>query len=160
SFLNGQLGKTIGSPLVTLVDDGLLPRGLGSSLLDGEGVPQRRNLLIEQGEVRMYTYDTYYANKAGARSTGNSQGGSSIGANNCYLQPAAGTSLQDIIRTTDKGLLVTDMLGSNVNIVTGDYSVGTAGFWIEGGELAYPVHEATIAGHMLDMLQQIDMVAA
>ena len=161
SFLAGRLGEVIASPAVTVVDDGTLPGALGSRPFDAEGLPTRRTVVVEAGVLKNYLLDTYSARKLGLASTGNA--GRDIGdapgvtATNFFLLPGPHTP-EAILRSVDRGLLVTELIGFGVNLVTGDYSRGAAGLWIEGGEVAYPVEEITIAGNLNQMLRQIEMV--
>ena len=138
-------------------DDGRRPRGLGSRPFDADGLATRRNLLVERGTLAGYLYDTYSARKCGARSTGSAAGGG-VSPTNLWREPGTG-SLEELIASTGRGLLVTELMGMGFNAVTGDYSRGAAGFWIEGGELAHPVQEITIAGHLEAMLKGVDAVA-
>lgn len=157
SFLLERVGTQVGSELATLVDDGRLPGGLGSSPFDAEGVPTRRTVVFERGVLRTFLYDTYYARRLGAKSTGNAAGGG-IGPNNFYLE--AGTrSLEELIAATSRGVLVFDTIGFSTESVTGTYSRGARGFLIENGELAYPIDEFTIASDLVTMLGTIDAVA-
>lgn len=163
SFLGDRLGKQIAASSVTLVDDPRLPGGIGSSAFDGEGVPTRRLPLIEGGVLQAFLYDTRTARKAKARTTGHARRGysslPSIGASNVLLSPGT-SSPEEIIRSIDRGLFVTNMLGRGANVVTGDYSRGANGLWIENGELTFPVQEVTVAGTLLEMLQSIDAVGS
>jgi PmbA protein len=163
TFLRDRLGEAVASPLVTVVDDGRRPRGLGSRPFDGEGLPTRRNVPIERGVLRHYLCDSYSARRIGARSTGSARrgvaGGPSVGAANLFLE-AGSTSPDEILREVDRGLYVTDLIGFGVNLVTGDYSQGAVGHWIEKGRLVHPVHEITIAGNLKDMLRDIDAVGS
>jgi PmbA protein len=155
------LGKRIASEQVTLVDDATLAKGLATRPFDGEGVVSQRTLVIERGVLRNFLYDTYTARKAAARSTGNaSRGWSSlphIGTSNFVLEPGA-KSADEIVRSTKRGLLVTAMLGSGANVVTGEYSRGANGLWIENGEVVHPVQEVTVSGSLLELLAAIDAV--
>jgi PmbA protein len=157
SWLSGRVGERIGSELVTIVDDGRVPGGLGTSPFDGEGVPTRRTPVFERGTLRSFLYDTYYARKLSASSTGNSTGGG-VGPSNFYLEPGS-VSLDDLIAATPQGVLVMDTIGFATEHATGTYSRGARGFFIENGELAYPIDEFTIAGQFTDMLAGIDAVA-
>jgi PmbA protein len=157
SWLSGQLGNRIGSELVTVFDDGRVPAGLGSSPFDGEGVTTRRTPVFERGTLRSFLYDTYYARKLGAASTGNSTGGG-VGPNNFYLEPGS-MSLDALIAATPLGVLVMDTIGFATEHASGTYSRGARGFFIEGGELAYPIDEFTVAGKYADMLAAVDAVA-
>ena len=161
SFLIGQLGNKIAPETVTVCDDGRMPRGFGSRPFDGEGLPTRKALVIERGVLRSYLLDTYLGKKLGMASTGNasrSVGESpSAGPTNFFLVPGTATPAE-MIRSVKRGLYVTELIGFGINMVTGDYSRGAAGFWIENGELAYPVEEITIAGNLKRMFLGIDMV--
>jgi PmbA protein len=161
TFLKERLGEEVASPLLTLVDDGRRVRGLGSRPFDGEGLPTRRNVPIERGVLRHWLCDSYSARKVGARPTGSARrgvsGGPSVGASNLCFEP--GTSPpEEIVGRVARGLYVTDLIGFGVNVVTGDYSQGAVGHWIEGGQLAHPVHEVTIAGNLREMLREVDAV--
>jgi PmbA protein len=161
TFLKDRLGQPVASPLVTLVDDGRRVRGLGSRPFDGEGQPTRRNQPIEKGVLRYWLCDAYSGRKIGAKPTGTARrgvgGGPSVGASNLYFEPGAATP-EAILASTARGLYVTDLIGSGVNVVTGDYSQGAVGHWIENGRLTHPVHEVTIAGSLREMLMDVDAV--
>ena len=157
SWLAERVGERVGSELVTLLDDGTLPGLLGSSPFDGEGVPTQRTLVFERGVLRTFLYDTYYARKLGARSTGNGSGGG-VAPNNFFLE--AGThSLEEIIADTKRGILVMDTIGFATEHASGTYSRGARGYYIENGEIAFPVEEFTIAGTFAGMLAGMDAVA-
>ena len=163
SFLVGREGELVASPLLTIIDDGLLPGRLGSRPFDGEGVATRVNLVIREGTFQTFLFDTYTARKTGHISTGNctrSVGSPpSPGSSNFYV--AAGeTDPEEIIASVDNGLYLTDMMGFGVNLTTGDFSRGAAGLWIENGRLTYPVSEITISGNLRQMLQEIEMVGS
>ncbi len=158
SWLIDRVGTRIGSGCVSVVDDGRLEGKLGSSPFDGEGVATRRTVVLEEGLLQTFLYDTYYARKLGAMSTGNSNG-SGVGANNLYLEPGT-ASLEELIAATPRGILVLDTIGFATEHASGTYSRGARGFFIEGGELAYPIDEFTIAGAYVDMLAGIDAVAS
>jgi PmbA protein len=159
SILAARKGQRLAPESVTLVDDGLLRRGLGTSPFDGEGVATRRTPILDKGVLTGFLYDSATARKAKARTTGNASRGynslPSIGTNNLYLEPGTRTP-EELIREVKSGFYVTAMLGSGADPVTGEYSRGANGLWIENGELAYPVQEVTVAGHLLQMLQDID----
>ncbi len=161
SFLCDRLGEQVGSGLVRIVDDGTIPRALGSRPFDGEGVGVRRKHVVDEGFLRNYLLDAYSARKLGGKSTGNASRGagqaSGVSPMNLYLTPGE-HGLEDIIGSVEDGFYVTELMGFGVNLVTGDYSRGAAGLWIEKGELAYPVSELTIAGNLNDMLNQVEMV--
>jgi PmbA protein len=161
SFLVGQLGKQIAAPRVTIVDDALIPGGLGSKPFDGEGLPTNRKNVIDKGVLTTYLLDSYSARKLGLAPTGNASRGvgeaPGVSTTNLYIEPGSYTPEQ-IIGSVKQGLYLTEMIGFGVNMVTGDYSRGAGGMWIENGELAYPVQEITIAGNLKDMFAQIEML--
>lgn len=157
TFLTDRLGDRIGNDLVSVVDDGLMPGKLGSRPFDGEGVPCRRTTVVENGVLRNFLCHTYAARKLKLQSTGNADGGG-VGPNNFHLATGSAT-LQEIIASTKKGLLLTRTIGHGLNPVTGDISRGAFGLWIENGEIAYPVSEITIAGNLEDVLKNIEIVA-
>ncbi|HEV7178683.1 MAG TPA: TldD/PmbA family protein [Candidatus Baltobacteraceae bacterium] len=157
SWLADRVGERVGSDLFTVFDDGTLPGRLGSSPFDGEGVPTQRTAVFERGVLRTFLYDSYYARKLGAQSTGNSTGGG-IGANNFFLE-AGDRSLEELIASTAHGVLVLDTIGFSHEHATGSYSRGARGFMIENGELSYPIDEFTVAGSFPAMLAGIDGVA-
>ena len=157
SFLANRVGERVGSELVTIVDDGLLARGLGTSPFDAEGVPTRNTVVFEGGTLRTFLFDTYYGRKLGSATTANASGGG-IGPNNFYLRPGT-RSVQELVASTPRGVLVLDTIGFATEYVTGTYSRGARGYMIEGGELAYPIDEFTIAGNLATMLEGIDAVA-
>jgi PmbA protein len=163
SFLAGQLDKPLAPEFVTVYDDGRVVGGLGSRPFDGEGLPTRKTTVVERGVLKSYLLDTYSGRKLGLASTGNASRSvgenPSVGPTNFYLAPGMKTA-QDIIKTVKQGLYVTDLIGFGINMVTGDYSRGASGFWIEGGELAYPVEEITIAGNLKDMFAGIEMIGS
>ena len=161
SFLAGKLGTKIGSDLLNVIDDGTIPGALGSRPFDGEGLPIRKKSVVENGELKTYLLDTYSGKKLGMASTGNASrsvgDAPGVAPANFYLLPGK-DSPEQIIASVKSGLYVTEMIGSGVNMVTGDYSRGAAGLWIEDGELAFPVEEITIAGNLKDMFHNIEMV--
>jgi PmbA protein len=158
SFLAGKLGQKIAGDHVTVIDDGTMPGGFGTSPFDGEGVPTRRTVVIENGVLRSYLLNTYTARKLGLQTTGNASRGLAgtpgIGPGNYFLQPGTKTP-KEIIAAIPQGLYVTEFLGHGVNLVTGDYSRGASGLWISGGELAYPVEEITVAGNLKEIFFNI-----
>jgi PmbA protein len=163
TFLKDRLGEEVASPLLTLVDDGRRVRGLGSRPFDGEGLPTRRNVPVENGILRHWLCDSYAARKIGAATTGSARrgvgGGPSVGAGNLFFAPGA-SSPEEILGGVARGLYVTDLIGFGVNVVTGDYSQGAVGHWIENGRLTHPVHEVTIAGTLKQMLRDVDAVGS
>jgi len=161
SFLIGQLGKQLAPDYVTIYDDGRMVGGLGSRPFDGEGLATRKNTIVDKGRLTSYLLDAYSGRKLGLPSTGNasrSVGESpSVGPTNFYLAPGS-RSAADILGTVKEGLYVTELIGFGINMVTGDYSRGASGFWIENGELAYPVEEITIAGNLKQMFRDIELI--
>ncbi len=152
SFLVGQLGKQVGSELVTVTDDGLLPGGVGTEPFDAEGVPARTTAVLHQGTLKHYLLDTYYGRMLKLPSTGNAGG-----PTNLYLN-RGGSSVEEMIRSVDKGLLLTRTIGQGTVSTTGDISTGAFGLWIEKGEIAYPVAEITISTNLGDLLRGVVMV--
>src|SRR6266404_748779 len=162
SFLAGKLGQKIAASAVSVIDDGTIIGGFGTSPFDGEGVPSRRTVVIENGVLASYLLNTYTAKKLGLKTTANASRGLAgtpgIGAGNYFLQPGTKTP-QQLISEIKDGLYVTEFLGSGANLVTGDYSRGASGLWISGGELTYPVEEITVAGNLKDMFFNISEIA-
>jgi PmbA protein len=158
SFLLERLGSRVAASAVTIVDDGTLPGALGSRPFDGEGLPTRRTVLVGEGTLQSYLLDTYSARKLGMTSTHHASrdgAGVGVGTTNLMLLPGAARP-EDLIGSVKSGLYVTELIGFGVNGVTGDYSRGAAGLWIEDGALAYPVEEVTVAGNLLEMFDRID----
>ena len=152
TFLADKIGTKVAHERVSIVDDGLMPGVPGAKPFDREGVPTRRTAVIDKGVLKSYLLDTYAARKLKMQPTGNASG-----ANNLFL--VAGTSSPaDIIRSVDRGLLLTGTIGFGLVPTTGDISRGAFGMWIEGGEIAYPVAEITIAGNLGTMLQGMEMI--
>ncbi len=158
SFLAGRLGEKVAAGNVTLIDDGTIPGLFGTSPFDDEGVPTRRTAVIENGVLRSYLLNTYAAHKLGMTTTGNASrgitGNAGIGHGNFFLEAGA-RAPEDIIRGLNNAFYVTELIGSGVNTVTGDYSRGAVGIWIRNGELAFPVSEVTIASTLQEMLNGI-----
>lgn len=163
SFLFDQLGKAVASDQITVYDDGRMVGGLGARPFDGEGLATRKNTIVERGVLTSYLLDTYSGRKLGLPSTGSasrSVGESpSVGPTNFYLVPGT-KSPEQILGSVKEGLYVTELIGFGINMVTGDYSRGASGFWIENGELAFPVEEITIAGNLKQMLKDIELVGS
>lgn len=151
------MGSKVGSALVNIADDGRLKGKLGSAPFDGEGVATRRTPVFEDGILRSFLFDSYYARKLGVKTTGNSNGGG-IGPNNFYLEKGT-MSLEELIAATAQGVLVLDTIGFATEHASGTYSRGARGFYIENGELAYPIDEFTIAGQYPEMLAGVDAIA-
>ena len=161
SFLADKLGTKIASENVTVIDDGTIPGLFGSSPFDDEGVPSRRTVVIDRGVLTNYLLNSYTARKLGMKTTGNASrgitGNASVGNGNFYLEKGS-KSVEEILRSVPRALYVTELIGSGANIVTGDYSCGAVGLWIEGGEIAYPVSEITIAASLQQMLMDIEWI--
>ena len=162
SFLAGKLGQKIAGDNVTVIDDGTIPGGFGTSPFDGEGIPTRRTVVVENGVLKSYLLNTYTAKKLGLQTTANASRGLAgtpgIGPGNYFLQPGTKTP-KELIAGIKEGLYVTEFLGQGVNLVTGDYSRGASGLWIQNGELTYPVEEITVAGNLKDLFFNISEIA-
>jgi PmbA protein len=154
SFLTNSISREVAAAGVTVVDDGLLPGKTGTRPFDREGVPTRRTPVIEKGILTSFLTDTYGARKLGTTSTGNASG-----YNNFFLQAGTHTP-EDIIRSVDRGLLLTMTMGQGTNPVTGDFSKGAGGLWIEKGEIVYPVAEITLSGNLGSMLKNIELIGS
>jgi PmbA protein len=163
SFLAGKLGQQIAGENVTIIDDGTMSGGFGSSPFDGEGIPSRRTVVIEKGVLQSYLLNSYTAKKLGLATTGNAArglaGNPGIGTGNFFLQKGH-RSPKEIIAGIKQGLYVTEFLGFGVNLVTGDFSRGASGIWIENGEFAYPVEEITVGGNLKQMLNNISEIGS
>jgi len=163
SFLTGKLGQRVANENVSVLDDGLRPGGFGSRPFDDEGVSASATPVIDRGELRNYLLNCYTARKLNLKTTGNAfrgiAGPPSVGPKNFYLAAGA-QSPQEILHSVKNGFYVTELIGFGVNIVTGDYSRGAGGMWIENGELTFPVEEVTIAGNLADMLNQIEAIGS
>ena len=152
SFLMDHLGKQVFPKFVRIHEQPLLPGGLASAAFDSEGVATRTKDFITGGILQSYVLDSYSARKLNMQTTANAGG-----VRNLHIEPGD-MDLEALLRTMDKGLLVTEMMGSGLNMVTGDYSRGAAGFWVEDGEIQYPVEEITIAGNLRQMFAGLQAV--
>ena len=162
SFLKDYLDKQFASSLLTITDDGIRPKSLASAPFDGEGVPTSKNILVENGILKSFIYNTKAAKRAGVKSTGNaSRGGFSslpgIGTHNVYVSTGNHTR-NEIIAATKRGLLLLEVTGYGIDPVGGNFSAGASGLWIENGEFVHPVKGVTIAGRAFDILNAIDMM--
>jgi PmbA protein len=166
SFLAGKLGESIAAPSLTIIDDNtmLLPTGVGgfgSSPFDGEGLPSLRTVVVERGVLNTYLLNTYTARKLGMKSTHNASRGLAgtpgIGSGNLFLEPGTSTP-EEIIGGVQAGLYITSLMGFGTNLVTGDYSRGATGLWIENGQLTHAVEEVTVAGNLKDMLRNVTAI--
>ena len=159
SFLAGKLGEKVANDCLTVIDDATIPGLFGTSPFDDEGVPSRRTVVIEKGVLKSYLLNTYTAKKLGMKSTGNASrgiaGNAAVGHGNLYIEKGT-QSPEELIAGVKSGFYVTELIGHGVNVLTGDYSRGAAGIWIENGELTYPVSEVTIAGNLRDMLLSLE----
>ncbi len=163
SYLVDREGTEIASRIVNVVDDPLIPRAPGSRPYDGEGLASRRNLVVEGGVLRTYLCDSYSARKLSRASTGSASrgGGAGVGSGTSNFLLLPGTdSPEAILKGTPRGLYVTDMMGFGFNAVTGDFSRGASGFWIEDGELAFPVSEVTISLNVDELWKRVDAVGS
>jgi PmbA protein len=162
SFWADQLGQQVASANVTVIDDGTMPGLFGTAPFDGEGLPTRRTVIVEKGVLKNYLLNTYTGRKLNMQSTGNASRGLAgtpgIGAGNLFLQKGTVTP-QQLLGDVKSGFYVTELMGFGVNMVTGDYSRGAAGLWIENGELSFAVEEVTIAGNLKEMLNNITAIA-
>ncbi|MET0070617.1 MAG: metalloprotease PmbA [Candidatus Thiodiazotropha sp.] len=146
SFLLDHLGRAVFPAFVNIHEEPHLPMGLASAAYDNEGVATSSREFVRQGVLESYVLDSYAARKLGMQTTGNAGGVRNLRISSGELDR------EGLLRKMDRGLLVTELMGQGVNMVTGDYSRGAAGFWVEAGEIAYPVEEITIAGNMRDMM--------
>ncbi len=164
SLLGGKLGQEVASPLVNIIDDGTLKEGLLTAPFDGEGVASQKTVLVAGGTLKSYLHNTYTAAKDGVLSTGNGirnsfKGTPEVGTTNIYIEPGE-VSRERLISEVEKGLYITQVMGMHTaNPISGDFSVGVSGLWIEKGEFEQPVRGVTIAGNMIDLLRAIDGVA-
>lgn len=158
SFLKDSMGEQVTSAGLTFIDDPLRSRGMASRLFDGEGLPVARRAMVEDGVLKSWFLDIASATKLGLKPNGQAARGMgsapSPGSSNFYLENGD-LSLEALIAEIDEGFLVTEMMGSSVDMITGDYSRGAGGFWISGGKVSHPVSEATIAGNLKDMFKAI-----
>lgn len=158
TFLQDSLGKQVLAAHVDVHEQPHLPRGKGSAPFDDEGVVTRERDVVAGGVVQGYFLSSYSARKLGMRTTGHAGGSQNLTLTSRLTQP--GDDLEAMLRKMHRGLLVIELMGQGVNYVTGDYSRGAAGFWVEGGRIAYPVHEITIAGNLRQMFRSIVAVGA
>ena len=154
SFLVDSLGKQVFAPLVSIDERPLERRGMASSAFDEEGVATRERAIVKNGMVEGYFLGTYAARKLGMTSTG------SAGGHHNLIVRSDGPDFEGMLKTMKTGLLVTELLGQGVNLVTGDYSRGAAGYWVENGQIAFPVEEITIAGNLKEMFKRIVAVGS
>ena len=154
SFLLDSLGQEVFAPQVRIDERPLEPRGMASTPFDEEGVATRERSIVRAGVVEGYFLGSYSARKLGMKSTG------SAGGHHNLVVESRGPDFEGMLKTMGRGLLVTELLGQGINLVTGDYSRGAAGYWVEGGQIAYPVEEITIAGNLRQMFKQIAAIGS
>jgi len=153
-----SMGKQVLPNHIDVFEDPFVMRGKGSSPFDDEGVITKARQVIEDGKIQGYFLSTYSARKLGMKTTGNAGGSHNLTLTSKNTKP--GDDLKEMLRKLDTGLFVIELMGQGVNSVTGDYSRGASGFWVERGEIAFPVQEITIAGNLLDMYKGILAVGA
>jgi PmbA protein len=167
SLLKDKLGKKIISPKLNIIDSGLRSGKLGSRPVDDEGVPTREKILVHEGVLQTYLYNTYTARKENTHSTGNAVRGGfsslpSVGITNLFIEPASGKAClgeKELFKFLDRGLYIVDAMGVHTaNPISGDFSLGVTGLWIEGGEIRFPVKEAVISGNILDFFHGVAAV--
>ncbi len=164
SLFAGKAGQKVATPLITVIDDGLLSEGIATAPSDDEGIPMQKKVLIDRGELRGFLHNTYTARKDGVQSTGNCVRGGfrgipGVGMTNLYIEKG-NIHKESLIKEVKKGLYITEAMGVHTaNPISGDFSVGVSGLWIEGGECAYPVREAVISGNIIDLMKKIDGIA-
>jgi PmbA protein len=163
SFLAGKAGERVASELLTVIDDATMPGLFGTVPFDDEGVRSRRTVVIERGMLKSYLLNTYSARKLGLKTTGNASrgvsGNAGVGPGNFYID-AGSTVPGAILGGVRNGLYITQMIGTSADTISGDFSSGASGLWIENGELAYPVSEITIAGNLKQMLMDVEQVGS
>ena len=166
SFLVGKTGRKIVSELVNIIDDGTLPWGTGTKPVDDEGVPTMNKTLVANGTLNGYLYNTYTAKKSGAVSTGNAARGGfkslpGVGVTNIFIKGEDDRPGDILKRSLPRGLLIQGAMGVHTaNPISGDFSVGISGLWIENGEVLYPVKEAVMSGNILDMFSRVEAVGS
>ena len=158
SFLEGSLGQVAMAPHLDLNEDPHRVKGKGSAAFDDEGVATHARQVVDAGVVQGYFLSSYSARKLGMKTTGNAGGSHNLTLTSRLTQP--GDNLDAMLRKLHRGLFVIELMGQGVNYVTGDYSRGAAGFWVEGGKIVHPVHEITIAGNLREMLKNIVALGA
>ena len=166
SFLAGKVGQRIISPLVDIIDDGAMAWGIGTRPVDDEGVPTANKKIVSEGVLNGYIHNTYTAKKEGVPSTGNAVRGSfkslpGIGVTNFYIERAGGKSDSSLVKSLSRGILIVGAMGVHTaNPVSGDFSIGISGLWIEKGEILYPVKEAVISGNILEMFKRVEDIGS
>jgi PmbA protein len=162
SFMAGKIGKSIISPLLDIVDDGNMDWGTGTRPVDDEGVPTKNKVIVSEGTLNGYIHNTYTAKKDGVASTGNAVRSNfkslpGIGVTNFYINTAKSVSEKRLINSLSKGILILGAMGVHTaNPISGDFSIGISGLWIENGETVYPIKEAVISGNILEMFKKVE----
>ncbi|MBI1911905.1 MAG: TldD/PmbA family protein [Deltaproteobacteria bacterium] len=165
SMLIGKVGQRIASPSLNIWDDGVLKGGWATSAFDGEGVAKGRTQLLSEGVCQGYLYDSYWAVREGVQSTGNAARSNyksfpTVGISNLYIE-AGSKSFDELLKDMEKGIFVTEVLGVHtINTVSGDFSLGAAGFWVEGGKIAYPIRGMAVSGNLLGLFSQVESCGA
>lgn len=165
SLLAGLMGKEVVSKIININDDGLRKGGWATSAFDGEGVGRRKTEIIKEGRLTSFLFDTYWAKFSGAESTGNGTRSSfksvpSVGVSNLYIE-AGERGLDELLKEMDTGFFITELMGTHtINTITGEFSLGAQGFWVEGGELKYPVRSMAIAGDLLNLFSKVEVVGS
>lgn len=163
SMLAEKLGAKVFSPVLKIRDNGILRGGMATAPFDAEGVPQQDTLLVDDGKVLSFLYDGYWARRDGVQSTGNSTRGgikspAHLGLTNFYIENGA-FSAQDLLTGMAKGVLITDVMGIHTaNPISGDFSVGASGFFVENGAIAYPVKEIALSGNIIDLFASVELI--
>jgi PmbA protein len=158
----GKIGKSIISPLLDIVDDGNMDWGTGTRPVDDEGVPTKNKVIVSEGTLNGYIHNTYTAKKDGVASTGNAVRSNfkslpGIGVTNFYINTAKSVSEKRLINSLSKGILILGAMGVHTaNPISGDFSIGISGLWIENGETVYPIKEAVISGNILEMFKKVE----
>jgi PmbA protein len=165
SMLIGKKGKEVASRALNVFDDGLMPGGWASSPFDCEGVPRQRTPLVTGGVCRGFLYDTYWAAREGVKSTGNAEragfkGIPAAGSSNIYIDKGE-TPLPELLKSMGRGLFITEVMGAHtVDRVTGEFSLGASGFWVEGGVIDYPVRGIAVSGTLLELFKKVEVVGS
>ncbi len=166
SLLAGRLNERVFSEIINIYDDGLYPQGLGTAPFDAEGTPSQTTCLIEAGRLKSYLYDLYWARRAGEKPTGNAARGSyksppGIGNNNYYMVGKKTVPKDSLIKSVSRGLLVRELIGVHTaNPISGEFSLGATGLWIENGDIKHPVKGVTISGNLVDMLNRVEGIGS
>ena len=158
SFLEGSLGQPVLAAHIDVDEEPHMRKGKGSAPFDDEGVRTRARRVVDAGVVQGYFLSSYSARKLGMKTTGHAGGSQNLRMTSRLTKP--GDDLDRMLKKLGRGLFVTELMGQGINFVTGDYSRGAAGFWVEGGQIAYPVHEVTIAGNLREMFKDIKAIGA